>query len=274
MNSASPPLSRSTAPDAPDSGTYVQSLARGLSVIEAFDGAERGLTLADAARRSGLSRASARRSLHTLVELGYASFDGRQFALAPRVLKLGFSYLRSQGLWSAAQTPMVELVEAVHESCSVAVLDGPEIVYVARVPTRARIMSISLGIGSRLPAAATSMGRVLLASLAPAERTSALARLHRLERYTAQTIADPARFDAELDQIARQGYAIVDQELEPGLRSLAVPLVDGAGRTVAALNVGTHAARVTIDRLRREILPALRRCAERISQAMQPDAQR
>ncbi|MGE0314683.1 MAG: IclR family transcriptional regulator C-terminal domain-containing protein [Lautropia sp.] len=251
---------------------FVQSLARGLSVIEAFDGAERGLTVADAARRSGLTRASARRSLHTLVELGYAHFDGRAFALAPRVLKLGFSYLRSQGLWATAQAPMVELVETVHESCSVAVLDGLEIVYVARVPTRTRIMSISIGIGSRLPAATTSMGRVLLAGLPPAERRAALARMPRLARHTAHTIADAATLAAELEQVARQGYAIVDQELEPGLRSLAVPLTDATGRTIAALNVGTHAARVTIDRLRREILPALRRCAVRISQAMQPDA--
>lgn len=270
LNSATPPVSSLTATVVPDSGTFVQSFARGLAVIEAFEGAQQSLSLAQAARRAGLSRASARRSLLTLVELGYARFDGQQFSLAPRVLKLGFSYLHSQGLWAAAQAPMIELVETVHESCSVAVLDGLEIVYVARVPTRSRIMSISLGVGSRLPAAVTSMGRVLLASLATDERKRLLAQLQRLERHTAQTITDAGALALELDQVARQGFAIVDQELEPGLRSLAVPLRDSQGRTIAAINVGTHAARVTIERLRREILPGLRRCAEHIAQAMQP----
>ena len=253
---------------APDSATYVQSFARGLSVIEAFEGSEHGLTLAEVARRTGLTRASARRSLLTLVELGYARLDGPRFVLGPRVLKLGFSYLRSQGLWATAQSPMVELVESIHESCSAAVLDGLEIVYVARVPTRSRIMSISLGVGSRLPAAATSMGRVLLAGLPASERRNALSRLKRLERHTAQTITDLGVLANELDQIERQGFAIVDQELEPGLRSLAVPLFDPDRRTIAALNVGTHAARVTIERLRREILPELRQCARRIAAAM------
>jgi IclR family pca regulon transcriptional regulator len=286
MRTTQPPLNRSrpalssTASGAPrpgepvgdplddGAGEFVQSLARGLAVIEAFSGAEDGLTLADAARRTGLSRASVRRLLHTLESLGYARCDGRRFRLQPRVLRLGSSYLRSEGLSDAAQPHMVELVEAIHESCSAAVLDGSEIVYVARVPVRARLMSLSLGIGSRLPAALTSMGRVLLAGLDPAERAAVIGsgRLPGVEASGAA--ADAERLARELETVRRQGYALVDQELEPGLRSIAVPIVDGAGRTVAALNVGTHAARVTIERLRREILPPLRLCAQRIGDGL------
>lgn len=269
------PLPGEPAGDPSDDGTgeFVQSLARGLAVIEAFSGVEDGLTLADAARRTGLSRASVRRLLHTLESLGYARCDGRRFRLQPRVLRLGSSYLRSEGLSDAAQPHMVELVEAIHESCSAAVLDGSEIVYVARVPVRARLMSLSLGIGSRLPAALTSMGRVLLAALDPADRLAVIGsvRLPGAETGGAGTdgaVIEADRLARELETVRRQGYALVDQELEPGLRSIAVPIVDGAGRTVAALNVGTHAARVTIDRLRREILPPLRLCARRIGDGL------
>ncbi len=279
------PAGRSAAPAAPgtasdaesDDGDFVQSLARGLAVIEAFAGADDGLTLAEAARRTGFSRASVRRLLHTLESLGYARCDGRQFRLQPRVLRLGSSYLRSQGLPDVAQPHMVELVEQIHESCSAAVLDGPDIVYIARVPVRARLMTLSLGIGSRLPAAVTSMGRVLLAALEPAERAAAIAQATARavgDGRDAPSRIDPRRLATELETVRRQGHALVDQELEPGLRSIAVPIVDGSGRTVAALNVGTHAARVTMDRLRREILPPLRVCAERISAALGADARR
>jgi IclR family pca regulon transcriptional regulator len=144
---------------------FVRALAKGLAVIEAFDARTPSMTLSDVARKTGLSRGTARRLLLTLVALGYAGFDGKLFSLHPRVLNLGFAYLHSQNLWQLAQPYMVELVERVHESCSIAVLDGTEIVYVARVPTAVRIMSINLGIGTRLPAFATSLGRVLLAGL-------------------------------------------------------------------------------------------------------------
>ena len=164
--------------DAPG-GDFVQSRARGLAAIRAFDAAHPAQTLSDVARRAGLSRATARRVLHTLVGLGYADSDGRLFRLRPKVLELGFAYLHGTGLWGAAQPPMVELVERIHESCSAAVLDGDEIVYVARVPTRTRIMSITLGLGSRLPAHLTSMGRVLLAALPPAELDARLAAAAR-----------------------------------------------------------------------------------------------
>ena len=253
---------------------FIQSLARGLAIIEAFGQAgegSAGLTLAEAARCTGISRASARRSLHTLEALGYASSDGHRFHLTPRVLQLGFSYLRSGDLWGLAQAPMIELVDSVHESCSAAVLDGTEIVYVARVPTRARVMSVTLDIGSRLPAASTSMGRVLLAQLTPAERDRILAQATRagtLPAHTDRTITTRAGLEQVLDRVAADGYSLVDQELEPGLRSIAVPIRDAGDRVIAALNVGTHAGRVTIERLLDEILPALRHCADRIHAAL------
>jgi IclR family pca regulon transcriptional regulator len=255
------------AVDMPD-GDFVQSLARGLAAIRSFDAEHAAQTLSDVARRAGLSRAAARRSLHTLVELGYADSDGRLFRLRPKVLELGFAYLHGTGLWGAAQPSMVELVERLHESCSAAVLDGEDIVYVARVPTRTRIMSITLGLGSRLPAHLTSMGRVLLAALPPAELD---ARLAALARPAARTVRAPVDVDALRRAIAKvrvQGHAILDQELEPGLRSIAVPVHGPGGAVVAALNVGTHASRVTLDDLKGRILPALRETAEAVSRAV------
>lgn len=249
-------------------GDFVQSLARGLAAIRAFDAEHPAQTLSDVARRAGVSRAAARRLLHTLVELGYASTDGRLFRLRPKVLELGFSYLHGTGLWGAAQPPMVELVERLHESCSAAVLDGEDIVYVARVPTRTRIMSITLGLGSRLPAHLTSMGRVLLAALPAAELDARLAALGRVEARTERTLTDVDALRRAIAKARAQGFAILDQELEPGLRSVAVPVHGPGGAVVAALNVGTHASRVTMDDLRGRILPALRETADAVSRAM------
>lgn len=253
--------------DAPG-GDFVQSLARGLAAIRTFDAGHPAQTLSDVARRAGLSRAAARRVLHTLAELGYAGTDGRLFRLRPKVLELGFAYLHGTGLWGAAQPPMVELVERIHESCSAAVLDGDEIVYVARVPTRTRIMSITLGLGSRLPAHLTSMGRVLLAALQPAELDARLAALAALEPRTERTLVEPDALRRAIAKVRAQGYAILDQELEPGLRSVAVPVHGPGGAVVAALNVGTHASRVTLEDLKGRILPALRETAEAVSRAM------
>jgi IclR family pca regulon transcriptional regulator len=250
---------------------FVRALAKGLSVIEAFDARSPAMTLSDVAKRTGLSRGTARRLLLTLVELGYAGFDGKNFSLRPRVLNLGFAYLNSQTLWQLAQPYMVELVEKVHESCSVSVLDGTDIVYVARVPTAARIMSINLGIGTRLPAFATSMGRVLLAGLPNEEIRRLAALVSPLPRHTAKTITDPDALLREIEQVRRQGWALVDQELEQGLRSVAVPVVDCVGTPIAALNVGTHASRWTIQKLTQEALPLLKQTAERISALMAPE---
>ena len=264
-------MSTEEAEEADDPGAdrdFVQSLDRGLRVIRAFDGEHAAQTLAEVARRAGLSRAAARRLLHTLVALGYARSDGRLFRLGPKVLELGFAYLHGTGLWGAAQPAMVELVERVHESCSAAVLDGPDIVYVARVPTRTRIMSITLGLGSRLPAHLTSMGRVLLAALPPAELDARLRALGRPEARTERTVRDTDALRRAIAKARAQGYAILDQELEPGLRSVAVPVHGPGGAVVAAINVGTHASRVTLEDLKGRILPALRETAEAVSRAV------
>jgi IclR family transcriptional regulator, pca regulon regulatory protein len=246
----------------------VQSLARGLAAIRAFDAEHPAQTLSEVARRAGLERATARRVLHTLVGIGYAECDGRLFRLRPKVLELGFAYLHATGLWGVAQPYMVELVEQVHESCSAAVLDGHDIVYVARVPTQTRIISVTLGLGSRLPAHLTSMGRVLLAALPDPALDAHLASLGAIAPRTGRTLTDPVRLRAAIREARAEGFAIVDQELEPGLRSIAVPVRGAGDAVVAALNVGTHASRVPMEMLRGRILPALRDTAQRVSRAL------
>ena len=253
---------------------FVRALAKGLAVIEAFDARSPSMTLSDVARKTGLSRGTARRLLLTLVDLGYAGYDGKRFGLQPRALSLGFAYLHSQNLWQLGQPYMVQLVERVHESCSIAVLDRTEIVYVARVPTSVRIMSINLGIGTRLPAFATSMGRVLLAALPTAEVEQLLTHASPLAKYTPKSIVDPASLLREIDVVRRQGWALVDQELEMGLRSIAVPVVAENGRAVAALNIGTHASRWPIQKLTQEVLPLLKRTAASISGLLAPERQK
>jgi IclR family transcriptional regulator, pca regulon regulatory protein len=240
---------------------FVQSLERGLAVIRAFDSEHPDLTLSDVARITGLTRAAARRFLLTLVDLGYVRTDGRMFALRPRVLELGYAYLSSLGLPEVALPHMETLVAQVHESCSLCVLDGGDIVYVARVPTR-RIMTVAITVGTRFPAYATSMGRVLLAGLTPDAREEYLARA-QMRDLTPKTTTDPNKLRAVLSRVASQGYALVDQELEIGLRSMAVPVRVG-GRVVAALNVSMHAARRTADAARRDLLPPLRAAADAV----------
>ncbi len=234
---------------------YVQSLSRGLTVLQAFNAERPAMTLADMSRATGLTRATARRLLHTLVTLGYVCTDGRTFELTPRVLDLGFAYVSSLQLPDIAQPFMEELSDRVHESVSASVLDGTQIVYVARVNTQ-RIMGISLAIGSRLPAAWTSMGRVLLAGLDAVALDAFLEHLV-VAGPTMQSINDIEALRAEIDTVRTQGYALIDQELEVGIRSVAAPLRDRRGRTLAAVNVGTHAARVTLKELRGVILPNL-----------------
>jgi IclR family pca regulon transcriptional regulator len=250
---------------------FVRALAKGLAVIEAFDARSPSMTLSEVARKTALSRGTARRLLLTLVELGYVGFDGKLFGLRPRALNLGFAYLHSQNLWQLGQPFMVELVERVHESCSVAVLDGTDIVYVARVPTAARIMSINLGIGTRLPAFATSMGRVLLADLPQQQVEHLLEQAAPLAKYTAKTVTEPPALLREIESVRRQGWALVDQELETGLRSIAAPIVDGAGRCIAALNIGTHASRWPIQKLTQEVVPLLKQTAAAISGLLTPE---
>lgn len=243
-------------------GGYVQSLARGLAVIRAFDETHPEMTLSEVARATDLSRASARRFLHTLAQLGYVWTDGRTFALTPRVLELGFSYLSSISLPEIAQPHLERLVAEVRESASVSVLDGPDIVYVARVPT-SRIMTVSINIGTRFPAYATSMGRVILAHLPPEELGRYLDKVE-LEPLSPRTITTIPALRAELDRARDAGWALVDQELEAGLRSIATPIHGQSGRVVAAVNVSTHAGRSTADQAKRTLLPPLHDTATRI----------
>jgi IclR family transcriptional regulator, pca regulon regulatory protein len=226
-------------------------------VIRAFDAEHRDLTLSEVARATGLTRAAARRFLLTLVELGYVHVDGGRFSLRPRVLELGFAYLSSLSLPEVAQPHMEQLVAAVDESSSISVLDDTDIVYVARVPTR-RIMSITLAVGTRLPAYATSMGRVLLAGLPDAALEERLARID-VRPLTKRTVKDRDALRRAIEVVRRQGYAVVDQELEEGLRSGAVPIRDASGAVAAALNVSVHASRTTMQELRTDFLgPALK----------------
>ncbi|WP_369375574.1 IclR family transcriptional regulator C-terminal domain-containing protein [Promicromonospora sp. Populi] len=237
----------------------MQSLERGLAVIRAFDKERRSLTLSDVARETGLSRASARRFLHTLVELGYVATDGREFTLRPALLDLGFAYLSSLTLPEIAAPHLEELSQEVSESSSVAVLDGADIVYVARVATH-RIMSAAIRVGTRFPAYATSMGRAILA-FAEADALdaylAAAAPSNRLAPLTARTITELPLLRAELARVREQGWALVDQELEDGLRSVAAPLRDGAGRVVAAVNVSAPVRRGDVDTLVQQLLPPL-----------------
>jgi IclR family pca regulon transcriptional regulator len=250
-----------------DSPDYVTSFARGLSVIRAFGPDSRRLTLTEVAERTGLSRAAARRFLLTLGALGYARADGRWFELTPRLLEIGYAYLASLDFWQAIQPYLEEVTRVLNESSSAAVLDGDEIVYVARSASRHRVMSVSLSVGARLPAHATSMGQVLLASL-PAAGLERYLSTARIERFTAKTRVARAEIEARLRDIRAEGYALADQELEEGLRSIAVPLADRAGRTVAAINVSAHASRVPAATLARDYLPVLRRAAETIETAL------
>lgn len=243
--------------------SYVQSFARGLAVIRSFDARAPQQTLSEVAQRTGLTRAGARRILLTLEGLGYVRSQGRQFCLTPKILDLGFAYLSSLPLWNLAEPVMEKLVDDLKESCSAAVLDGADIVYVLRVPTH-KIMSINLGIGSRLPAACTSMGRTLLAELEPAAIDALLAR-HPPVAHTDRTITDPAALKAELERVRRQGWCVVDQELEEGLVSLSVPIRDRSGRAIAAMNVSGQAARTPAAHMVSQFLPRLQAAAAQIS---------
>jgi IclR family pca regulon transcriptional regulator len=244
------------------SGQYVQSLARGLSVIRAFDGEHPEMTLSDIARRTGLTRATSRRFLLTLVDLGYVKTDGRMFGLTARVLELGFSYLSALSLTEIAQPHLEQLASSIRESTSASVLDATDIVYVARVPTR-RIMSVRINIGTRFPAFATSMGRVLLASLNADELDSQLNGID-FTGLTSHTIKSREALADELTRVRDQGWAMVDQELEDGLRSIAAPIWQGK-TVIAAINVSTTANSHSMESIQENLLPALKLTAERIS---------
>ena len=243
----------------------LQGLERGLAVIEAFSAAEPAMTLSAVARRTGITRASARRILLSLEELGYVQSDEGRFSLSPRVLRLGWSYFGSVNMWELAEPLMEELAAELQETCSATTLDLPEIVFVARAPGP-RIMTMSLAVGSRLPAFATAMGRVLLSSLDDAAVESYLASVP-LAALTPRTLTDPSRVSAAVTAAREQDWALVDEELELGLRSLSVPLRGSDGRVVAALNICAATSRISVGEMKRRFLPAMRRTAASITAA-------
>ena len=245
-------------------GEHVQSLARGLAVIRAFDADNPTLTLSEVARRTDLTRAAARRFLLTLVDLGYVRAHDRGFTLTPRVLELGYAYLSGLTLPQVAEPHLERLVATVGESSSVAVLDGSDIVYVARVAA-SRIMRVSITVGTRFPAFATSMGRVLLADVEAGDLDAHLPA-DGMEALTPRTITERDTLAAELARVQAQGWAVVDEELEAGLRAVAVPIRDAAGATVAAANISAHASRRPLRALQDELLPELLQTARAIEE--------
>jgi IclR family transcriptional regulator, pca regulon regulatory protein len=261
-----------------ESPDFVVSLARGLQIIKAFGQAPSepeqipnlrpsdALTVSEVAEKTGLARAVVRRFLYTLVELGYVITDGKYFRLTARILDLGYAYLSSFPLPKIAERFLEQVTQETKESSSASVLEGFDIVYVARVQTR-RIMSISLSVGSRLPAFCTSMGRVLLAQLSE-QMLERYLQSATFSKFTERTVCNPDELRKEIRSVSKQGYALVDQELELGLRSLAVPVFAGRSRTVAAVNVSTQAARTSKAAMLQNFLPVLRQAAADISSCL------
>jgi len=242
---------------------YVQSFARGLEVIRSFSASAPRQTLTEVAGRTGLTRAGARRILLTLQTLGYVESDGKLFALTPRILDLGFAYLSSMPIWNVAEPVMEALVEQVKESCSAGVLEGTDIMYVLRVSTR-KIMRNSLGVGSRLPAYCTSLGRMLLAGLPDAQVLEIL-RASPIEPRTRHTVTEVDALLAKVQQARKQGWCLVNQELEEGLVSMAAPIMDRSGTTIAALNISGQVNRTPPRQMQETILPPLREAAREVS---------
>jgi IclR family pca regulon transcriptional regulator len=241
----------------------IEAVVRSLGVLELFSAQHPALTLTEVATLAGMSRGTARRILITFESIGLVRQDGRKFHLTPRVLRLGYGYLSSLPTWDLAQRHMQALVEETNESSSLATLDGDDMVYIARIPSR-RSMSITLAVGSRLPAYATSMGRVLIAGLVQSERDDYLARV-TLNALTPRTIVDRERLASEIERVRQRGYCIVDGEREEGVRSIAAPIFDRAKQVIAALNISTNAGRVSIQMLRNDFLPRLLETAAAIS---------
>lgn len=249
----------------PAGSEHVQSFARGLSVIRSFSADAASQTLSDVSRSTGLARATVRRLLLTLEDLGYVrAIDGR-YQLTPRVLDLGYAYLSSLNVQSIAQPYLEAFSEKLGEASSVAVLDDTDVVYVARVPAK-RIMAVSIGLGSRFPAYQTSMGRMLLAGLVDDDIVDRYERSDR-SRQTTHTVSNADELLSAIAVVRDRGWAMVDQELEIGLRSLAAPLVDQTG-TIAAINVSTHAGRTDLAELMDRFLPALIETAAGINAAL------
>jgi IclR family pca regulon transcriptional regulator len=258
-----PPVAETAEEPAPDNRDYVSSLAKGLEILRAFSRTQRRMTLSEVAAETGATRAAARRFLLTLVRDGYAQTDGKYFELTPQVLELGLSVISSRGIWEIARPVMAALSEEIEESVSAAVLDTPDVVYVAAAQFH-RVISVGVTVGNRLPAHCTATGRVLLADRPRAE-WPALVRKLDLRPRTDRTVTDPKAFLRILETTAESGWSLVDQELEIGLLSIAVPLKRRSGETAGSINVGVPTLRATPDDLVRRFLPRLRETAERIT---------
>lgn len=259
-------MDESESPDEPKrarNADFVQSLERGLAVIRAFGPDRTHLTLSEVARETSLTRAAARRFLLTLVELGYIDFDGRLFSLRPRVLELGYSYMSTLPYSEIALPAMRDLVETTSVSISMTVLDGNDAVYIAHVSAK-RILAVTVSVGTRVPAYATALGQVLLASMPGAALQDYLAR-GELRAFTPDTVVDRQQLIELLETIRAQGYAFGDEGLEPGLHTLAVPVIDARGVAVAGLGASTQANGMTREVMRTEYLPALLATAGQIS---------
>ena len=256
-----------TAALAPDHRDFVSALATGLEIIRTFDREHPRMTLSEVAARNGINRAKARRFLLTLHGLGYVRKQDRYFELAPRTLDLGYAFLSANGYQSIVRQHLEHITEVTGESSSMGVLDGADVIYVARSAAPHRLMTVALNIGSRLPAVATSMGRVLLA-FTPDRLDQILAR-DTLVAHTPNTITDAKALRACIAEVRRDGYCIVDQELESGLRSLAVPVRNQHGKLLGALNVSTNAARIARETLEQDFLPLLLETARQIERTVE-----
>ncbi|RWK55892.1 IclR family transcriptional regulator C-terminal domain-containing protein [Mesorhizobium sp.] len=243
---------------------HVGSLERGLLVMEILAKHPAGMTLTEMAEVAGLTRAGARRFLLTLATAGYATQSGRLFSLSPRLLSIARTWLGGASLWTFAAPNMRQVATLLNEACSAAILSGEDVVYVARVPGR-RILSVSLDIGTRLPAYCTSMGRVLLSGLPPGDLETFL-RQATIDKRTPKTIVERPLLADAIRRAKVDGFAILDEELELGLRSIAVPINDRTGRIVAAINVSTQSARFTVAEMREKILPVLLDAKQRIEE--------
>jgi IclR family pca regulon transcriptional regulator len=252
-------------------GYFVQSLERGFAVIRAFTAVHSQLTAAEVARRCNLDRAAVRRFLLTLIDLGYVQTDGKVYWLRPRILELGYAYLSSLSLPEISQAHMERLVQEVHETSSLGVLDGSEVVFVNRVVTR-QILTVPIMVGSRFPAYATSMGRVLLSDL-PDDRLDEYIGSVSIDPPTRNTITDPGQLKAVVRRVRTAGFALVDKEMDDVTRSLAVPIRAKNGRVVAALNISTAASRRSVQELR-SYLPALTAAAQAIEADLTPTTSR
>lgn len=242
---------------------FIEALARGLEVITAFRPRQPVMSLSDVATATGLARPTARRILLTLTELGYVRQQSGGFVLTPRVLDLGVAYVRSTGLWDVARPHLEWLVERTNESCSIAQLDGSDIVYVSRVSVP-KIVTLAVQIGTRFPALPTSLGKVLLAALPPDEAARVVAEP---SRSGLESVWHPGRaeWEAELREVRARGWAMTDEQLARGIRSVAAPLRDGSGRVVASVNVNAHAAETSVEVLLNDYLPLLLQAAGEIS---------